>query len=728
MGLDSEQKSHGEISAEKKSREAIRAKVEVLEARRLLDAAPGAPNYIAFGVTRTPGTGSDPVDIQQGYLIDNNTSELPDLVTTNSNGKVNNIINTISVFIGKIDNDGFYDVNGQEQYYSGGINPQGVAIGDLNGATDGTDYNYNYATGTYTGFPVSELVVANADEIGESTPFLNYLNAPQYVGGGGIAILFGNMDLKNNVAYADGAFYDSYAPPKNQPNPPVTTMEGFDLGGQPEKVQIGDLNGDGVPDIVVTNEAYGLVDVLIGAPTNNVNYSGGSTVAVGGYASLEFSLYTYAVGTEPIGLTLADLNGADYPGTSIPELDIVTTNSHDSDVSVLMNNGDGTFQPQVTYAVGNKPVALTTGDLTGDGHLDLIVANYDSNTISVLVNNADGTFQPQITYAVGTTPTGVAVDEVTEVNIEDVAVSNAGDNDIGVLVGNGDGTFEPMQTFGTGTFPLGITAVDEQYQTFNYVGTTLTTQMETINIGFATTNFDSSSASILISTRPAFAYYTGAAPNETLYVNGDGQNDSLSITVNLGIITATLQEEVGAGTFGQPYVSTDNLDYNAPGAPFLEANISQISVTGYDGNDLITIGARLPQAVVVGGPGNDTIIALNDVSDTLVGQAGADSITAVNLAGDDLMNGGQGSDTIVAGTGNCTLHGQKGLDSLVGGPGDDQLIGGGGSDTIVGSVAVGDNGSSLLAGGPGSDSIVGGPDDTLSGGAGVPDTIVIESP
>ncbi|HTW95168.1 MAG TPA: hypothetical protein VMD30_10265, partial [Tepidisphaeraceae bacterium] len=190
MGLDSEQKFHVENSAEKKSKDNGRAAVEQLEARWLLSAAPGAPNFINFTIQRTESTDSDPVDIQQGYLIDNNTSDVPDLVVTDSNGKKGNTYNTVSVFIGKIDTSGFYDVNGQTDYYSGGENPQGVAIGDLNEATD-----------AYGDFPISELVVANADAIDEEGTFLNQ-NGVGYIGGGGIAILFGTESLNNNVAYA----------------------------------------------------------------------------------------------------------------------------------------------------------------------------------------------------------------------------------------------------------------------------------------------------------------------------------------------------------------------------------------------------------------------------------------------------------------------------------------------------------------------------------------------
>ena len=105
-------------------------------------------------------------------------------------------------------------------------------------------------------------------------------------------------------------------------------------------------------------------------------------------------------------------------------LDLAVANDSDNTVSVLLGNGDGTFQPQVTYAVGADPDAIVAGDFTGDGDLDLAVANCGDNTVSVLLGNGDGTFQPQVTYAVGTDPDAIVAGDFTGDGHLDLAVAN----------------------------------------------------------------------------------------------------------------------------------------------------------------------------------------------------------------------------------------------------------------------------------------------------------------
>ena len=136
-------------------------------------------------------------------------------------------------------------------------------------------------------------------------------------------------------------------------------------------------------------------------------------------------------------------------------------------MSILLGNGDGTFQPQVTYAVGAGPDAIVAGDFTGDGRTDLAVANegsFDSignpipgtGDVSVLLGNGDGTFQPQVTYAVGSYPTALVTGDFSGDGRTDLAVANSFSNDVSILLGNGDGTFQNQVSIllgnGDGTF------------------------------------------------------------------------------------------------------------------------------------------------------------------------------------------------------------------------------------------------------------------------------------
>ena len=70
-------------------------------------------------------------------------------------------------------------------------------------------------------------------------------------------------------------------------------------------------------------------------------------------------------------------------------------------MSVLLGNGNGTFQAQQTFATDHGPISVALGDVNGDGKPDIVVANQNSNAVSVLLGNGNGTFQAQQTFATG---------------------------------------------------------------------------------------------------------------------------------------------------------------------------------------------------------------------------------------------------------------------------------------------------------------------------------------
>ena len=126
------------------------------------------------------------------------------------------------------------------------------------------------------------------------------------------------------------------------------------------------------------------------------------------------------VGNDPVGVVTADLNHDGY-------LDIITANYYSNEISVLMGNGDGTFQAAESFPAGTGPTALVVGDFNGDGRLDVAVAdsgngNGDQQGVSILLGNGDGTFQAPVFYAAGAYPSSIVAGDFTGNGVLDLAV------------------------------------------------------------------------------------------------------------------------------------------------------------------------------------------------------------------------------------------------------------------------------------------------------------------
>jgi hypothetical protein len=190
-------------------------------------------------------------------------------------------------------------------------------------------------------------------------------------------------------------------------------------GSTPFSVAIGDLNHDGIPDLVIGNYGlpfygdYGDVAVLLGN-------GDGTFQKPRHFAGLR----------DPFQVILVDLNGDG-------NLDIAAVANDQAVVWIALGKGDGTFYPGNSYPAGDEPISIITADFNGDGIPDLAVANYVNPKpcyVSVLLGNGDGAFQKPTHYSVGVSPQQIVTAHFTGDGKPDIATINGGDSTISILL------------------------------------------------------------------------------------------------------------------------------------------------------------------------------------------------------------------------------------------------------------------------------------------------------
>ena len=179
-------------------------------------------------------------------------------------------------------------------------------------------------------------------------------------------------------------------------------------GSAPHSLVVGRFNADTYDDLAVANHDGNTVGILLGTS------SGSFDIVV-----------TYAVGSEPHSVRSGDFN-------KDGKTDLATANDGSDNVSVLLGRGDGTFEDAVSYAAGSVPKSVAVGDLNGDGNLDLTASDTggngdgvtglpNGNLISILLGNGDGTFQSPTTEEVGEAPYSAVIGNLNGDACPDVA-------------------------------------------------------------------------------------------------------------------------------------------------------------------------------------------------------------------------------------------------------------------------------------------------------------------
>ncbi|MDB6027387.1 MAG: repeat protein, partial [Verrucomicrobiales bacterium] len=278
-----------------------------------------------------------------------------------------------------------------------------------------------------------------------------------------------------------------------------------------------------------------------------------------------FLASTKTVGSFAVAVVAADVNGDNKP-------DLVSANFSGNSLSILTNDGTGAFTLSSTKSVGTGPQSVAAGDINGDGSVDLVTASsfLSNNTLTVCTNNGSGIFTTAATIN-SATPRCVRIVDVNMDGKLDMVVANGSANMLTVYTNNGAGVFTVLATIPIGANAGFFVASDVNLDgkpdvvTANSGANTLTVLTNDGSGGFITT------------CTPA----VGTGPNSValMDVNSDGKVDLISGNTTAG--TVSVLTNGGGGLFTHAFtqtVNTNGINY-----------VAAAQLDGNNGGDLVTL-------------------------------------------------------------------------------------------------------------------------------------------
>ncbi|CAF0957422.1 unnamed protein product [Adineta steineri] len=369
------------------------------------------------GLFTSPMTYSIGSDSSPQYVItgDIDKDNHLDIITLNSKE------NTMSIIM-NYGNGSF----GQQKKYSTGSNsfPTSIVMGDLNNdnrndfvITNKQDDSIGIFLGfDYTSFQ-NEITYSINNTQGAEAVTVSDFNNDKYLD---IAVVYwGSWQLAIFLGHSDGNFS-------------LLTIYSTGSNSTPVALVVNDFNKDNHADIAI-------------------GYAGSNAIGIFlGFGNGSFSnqvMFSTGIDTEPYSLAVGDLNNDN-------RTDIVSVNINASNLGIFIGDGMGNFTLMETYLTGvaTQPRAAAIGDINNDGNMDIVVCTYITSAVYVFLGYGNGSFQTQVLYSVGdqSWPTSIILADFNNDSHLDVAVSNYNGNNVGILLGLGDGTFDNVSTYSTG--------------------------------------------------------------------------------------------------------------------------------------------------------------------------------------------------------------------------------------------------------------------------------------